>query len=57
MSLKGRKMYHEAERLRLIAAGKLKESRDCEVRFAVGNIAQMTKLLPRFKERDPDVFF
>lgn len=60
------KLAQHAERLKLIGQGKLSSDNaelldDQEISGASGNrmsgLLQMIKLLPRFNDRDPDVFF
>lgn len=55
--LEEKKLAHEAERLRFLASSKVSSSENGEGRASGGNIAQMVKLLPKFNEADPDVFF
>ncbi|XP_041961994.1 uncharacterized protein LOC121719922 [Alosa sapidissima] len=57
--LEEKKLAHEVERLRLVAEGKITDGTlsGNDGRSAGLNLAHMIKLLPRFNEKDPDVFF
>lgn len=51
------KPAHRADRFRLMASGKVVQSGNGEACASGGNIAEIVKLLPKFYEGHPDVFF